>query len=136
MKHSYYLRSAITDPHGVLGAAGATLSEHIDEFDCIAVRGTSGMLIGPTLAYDLNKRLCVVRKRLQNSHAETLLETNMHRFDRYIIVDDLIDTGATFREMNGAILREYPGAIPTAFYLYNTDFWSESLHLHAVRPTL
>ena len=63
-------------------------------FDAIAVRGLSGMLVGPEVAGRLSKQIVVVRKN------DDLTTHSGHRVEgspgsSYIILDDLVDTGKT-----------------------------------------
>ena len=64
-----------------------------DKFDAIAFRGMSGALIAPAVAAKLRKNLIMVRKT-DGSHSGYDMEgeTNVAN---YIIVDDLIASGAT-----------------------------------------
>jgi len=63
------------------------------DFDTIAVCGVSGLLLGPILAYEMGKRLVVVRKKDDSSHSCSMIEG--YCGDKYVIVDDLIASGAT-----------------------------------------
>ncbi len=63
------------------------------DYDTIAVRGVSGLLIGPALAIACRKQLIVVRKGEQ-THSMQTCEGNAGT-ERYVIVDDFIDTGHT-----------------------------------------
>jgi hypothetical protein len=75
---------------------------HFGEFDGIICRGTSGLLIAPTLAYTFDKKLVVVRKHRSDSHAEALLEGH-DDINKYIIVDDFICTGNTLEQIYDAV---------------------------------
>jgi adenine/guanine phosphoribosyltransferase-like PRPP-binding protein len=66
------------------------------EFDAIACRGVSGLLIAPIVAMRLNKALIVVRKSTSDSHSCYLVEGD-HGAKRYLILDDFIDSGDTVR---------------------------------------
>jgi adenine/guanine phosphoribosyltransferase-like PRPP-binding protein len=81
-----------------LAKAIATLKRHfkLKDIDTIAVRGVSGMVMGAQLALKLNKNLCVVRKK-DGSHSDNDVESGMAFQGNYIILDDLIDTGATIK---------------------------------------
>ena len=71
-------------------------------FDTVAVRGVSGMTLGSILAHVLKKNLCIIRKD-DGSHSCRELESGRHFQGRYIIVDDLIDTGKTIKAIIKAI---------------------------------
>lgn len=72
-------------------AAAKVLDKH--DFDTIAVSGVSGLLLGPILAYMLDKNLAVVRKEGESTHSCCLIEG--HWGSRYVIIDDFIASGAT-----------------------------------------
>ena len=44
------------------------------DFDTIAVRGVSGLLVGAPLSVFLEKNLLIVRKTTEDSHADGLVE--------------------------------------------------------------
>lgn len=67
------------------------------EFDSIAFCGSSGLLIGPTVAQRLNKQMILVRKEGANDnnhHSDYQVEGNSAS-QHYVIIDDLVCTGAT-----------------------------------------
>lgn len=64
------------------------------EFDTIAVRGVSGLLLGPGVAMVMGKSLIVVRKHEEDRHSPHICEGDRGT-KRYVIVDDFMDTGAT-----------------------------------------
>ena len=69
------------------------LKPYVKCFDSIVFRGVSGALVGPSVAMALNKEMVVIRKK-DGSHsycqAEGFVSTQS-----YVIVDDLVDSGAT-----------------------------------------
>lgn len=70
------------------------------EFDTIAFTGVSGALIGPALADKLNKKMIIVRKKETKTHAYRKAEgfykfSTSHKEVKYIIIDDVIDSGKT-----------------------------------------
>lgn len=75
-------------------------NNEIPSFDAIACRGTSGLVIVPTVALRLDKDIIFVRKSIEDSHAT-------HRVEgvycdgpfSYLIVDDLISSGNTIRSI-------------------------------------
>lgn len=76
------------------------------EFDAIAFRGMSGALIAPLVADKLDKSVILVRKKEDNTHSSYKIETDNEKITRYIIVDDLISSGATMREIRKQIALE------------------------------
>lgn len=104
-----YLRPALDNKwrRAAIREACVVLKRH--EFDSIAVRGTSGLLVGPAVADRLNKRLVVVRKGAEGHHSDRTVETPNRDGDayretvsRYVIIDDFISEGETVR----AIIKE------------------------------
>jgi adenine/guanine phosphoribosyltransferase-like PRPP-binding protein len=72
--------------HGVKG-------EQPLDFDAIACSGISGLLFAPPVAKALGKTLLIVRKQ-KGEHSYQLVEGD-HGAKRYIVLDDLICSGAT-----------------------------------------
>lgn len=69
------------------------------EFDSIAFRGVSGGLIAPAVCMVLDKYPIVVRKYDdEEAHSSHLVE-GYEATARYLIIDDLIDTGDTIRQI-------------------------------------
>lgn len=65
------------------------------EFDAIAFRGSSGLLIGPPVAMRLNKGMILVRKLGElNLHSEFVVEGD-NTARSYIVLDDVVATGHT-----------------------------------------
>jgi adenine/guanine phosphoribosyltransferase-like PRPP-binding protein len=96
---------------------------HGVDFDVVVVSGTSGLLIGPSLAAALGKRLAIVRKSSDNSHSYHVVEGWIG--GRWLFVDDLIDSGSTVRRVASAYVEACRGqcALETCAgaYLYG-DF--------------
>jgi orotate phosphoribosyltransferase len=114
IKHSPYLSGAIADVsthagcvQGILRAL--TRAEKFDglEFDAIGCTGVSGLLMGPTIAYLMGKRLAVIRKDADKpgaaNHACVKVEHNLVEGDRVLLIDDLIASGSTMIAMNDAL---------------------------------
>lgn len=75
----------------------------------LAVRGTSGTAIGGAVSLVSDLPLVVVRKEDDNSHAKHYGTVQGMRGTGglYIIVDDLVDSGTTVREIVAAIKRDH-----------------------------
>ena len=95
------------------------------DFDTIAVRGVSGLLIGPVLAHLMGKELLVIRKgdSVERSTSYHLIEGHI-AVKRYIIADDLIASGSTCVRIIHAVRKEAPKATLVGILLYNdtTEF--------------
>jgi orotate phosphoribosyltransferase len=72
------------------------------EFSTIAFRGMSGALIAPLIAHKLGKNLLMVRKTGDECHSSHSTE-GTHSNENYIIIDDLISSGATVRKTIEAV---------------------------------
>ena len=71
------------------------------EFDAIACRGLSGLLIAPIVAMRLKKTLLCVRKG-EKTHSTYPVEGDT-KAKTYVILDGFIDTGSTVSAIVGAI---------------------------------
>jgi len=118
--HAEYLGQVFDKPQraNVIIAAQSVLKEF--DYDCIAVRGTSGLVIGSVLAHLDDKNLAVVRKDAKDSHSKLLLESPQD-VRRYIFIDDFISSGKTLYAVVAAMKAGHPDAICVGAYTYN---WS------------
>lgn len=73
------------------------------DFHSIVVTGLSGMLLGPTLSLKLNKRLIIVRKEDDKSNHGKDIEGLVADKDKWLFLDDLIDTGSTLARVRNKI---------------------------------
>ena len=65
------------------------------EYDTLVGRGLSGALIVPILGRELDCHWMVLRKPNDSAHSSLTAEGTLG--DRWVFVDDLIDSGATLR---------------------------------------
>lgn len=100
--------------------AEKVLDPHLDEFDSIVVRGTSGTIFGGALSLAILKPLFVVRKPQEKSHSSNQVE-GIGTVGRWIFADDFVFTGATLEACIEAI-----GHPPIAIYEYNYNSYSKS----------
>lgn len=68
------------------------------KFDAIAFRGLSGTLIGPLLAFKLNRTMLAVRRRRGEGHSGMKVEGDKGA-RTYIIVDDFIQSASTVKSI-------------------------------------
>jgi len=102
------------------------------EFDAIAVRGLSGMLLGTTVSDRLGIPLVVVRKR-ESQHSDHMCEGPYYPNDdggpqdylRYIILDDCVSTGETLLAIEDEVQEEYHKPVCVGVYLYRNNAYSE-----------
>ena len=88
-----------------------------DDFDIIAVRGASGMVVGSIVAWEMGKRLMVIRK--DNEHVHMFASYSMYGTPiphRTVFLDDFIESGRTYNSVV-RILGEHPKWV----MLYDTD---------------
>jgi adenine/guanine phosphoribosyltransferase-like PRPP-binding protein len=84
------------------------------EFEAIAMRGFSGSLLGPTLAYLLQKHMIIVRKEPGHSVKDSV---QGRRVGTYLIVDDFISSGDTIKSIVENI-RKHAGTAMTPVGIY------------------
>lgn len=88
-------KKLVTNTAKALGILGKTL-----KFNCLAATGNSGNLLAGALSYKLGLPLLIVRKSGDECHDD--LKVNGFRPDeavRYLIIDDLVSSGATVRRI-------------------------------------
>ncbi len=87
----------VLDPATRRGIIDRVITQcHGLDFDAFACRGLSGMLVAPIVAMEMGKTLLVVRKKDEDNHSSRMVEGDIGA-RRYVIVDDLISSGATCR---------------------------------------
>ena len=136
MNH-HNIRSAIwlrcvMSPRGIRQTAeeiAGLLAPHKNSFDTIAFRGLSGSLIVPTLAGLMKKEFLAVRKDGESSHSRYPIEGN-YACQKFIIVDDLIHSGKTIKEISDSVKAEIQSSMGhtpelVGIALYNGDPYSE-----------
>lgn len=127
-----HLRQAL-EPHmrrDLIKSLVRILKHH--DFDSIACRGLSGLLVAPTVAMMMDKTLLVIRKQDEDCHSWRAVEGDANAL-RYVIIDDLICSGDTVKAILRAMERERIDAkcIGVIQYLYIT---STTEPLDAVEP--
>jgi orotate phosphoribosyltransferase len=85
----------------------AVINDNELEFDAIAFRGMSGAMIAPMVAVKLKKNLIMVRKEEphQGHHSRFKVEGGIRDSERYVVVDDLVSSGATVAQIRRDIAR-------------------------------
>ena len=86
-----------------------------DSFDSIACCGVSGLMVVPQIAELLNKHILIVRKD-EKRYSEFRTE-GVAPF-RYVVVDDLICSGTTIKNITNNIKEEYSRAKCIGVYCY------------------
>lgn len=82
------------------------------DFDAVVYSGQSGALFGPILAYKTGTYPLFVRKpgELKGTHSNIVVEGEVHNINRYIIVDDFMDSGATVKRIEKMMRSHRPRA--------------------------
>lgn len=101
------------------------------EFDALAFAGNSGALITPSLALALDKTMLMVRKPGVNCHSAHGVEGDLGA-RKYIIVDDIISSGATVKN----IVKQISLVAPTAKCLGVLEFERINLMLADLKRPL
>lgn len=96
---SGYLGAAYADNEALLAKATHALRDV--EFDTMVGTGLSGSLIIPVIARALGKNWLIIRKESESAHSSERGEGNLG--DRWVFVDDFVDTGATKRRVKDAV---------------------------------
>jgi adenine/guanine phosphoribosyltransferase-like PRPP-binding protein len=97
------------------------------KFDTIACMGVSGIMFGSPLALMMNKNIAVVRKTSDKRHSTHKVELSctLSEVGRFIVVDDLIDSGKTLKKIKKTLIEEtLPGEtapVPVGVYLYDEE---------------
>jgi len=111
----------LSDLERTIRRATAAVRERLDEFDSIVVRGTSGLLVGPTVALRVKKPVVVARKPDDGSHAFSGINQQLINYrkvgKRALFLDDMRSQGTTERAA-GDLVRKAGGEI-TLVYMYH-----------------
>lgn len=101
------------------------LQSRINSFDAIACSGTSGLLIAPALAAEMDKALIIVRKPRDGSHAVEYVEFDeSKKLKRFIVVDDVYCSGKTFARIYDKVTKAIPSIECFGYYSYETHEFS------------
>lgn len=87
-----------------------------DEFDSIACCGASGLMVVPQIAELLDKHIILVRKDSEYRYSDFSIE-GVSPY-RYIIIDDLICSGNTVRNIKRHIQEEHSRSKCVGVYCY------------------
>lgn len=111
--HAEYLKSIfdVKLRNRTVAAIVKILKTNRVKYDTIAVSGVSGITVGSMVAFHLKKRLAIVRKKSDVTHSWITVEHSPSsktkgKFSRYIIIDDLIDSGDTIKRVLDGVAKE------------------------------
>ena len=130
MNHESYLKIPIMNPNGLIEIVRDHLRGdsrydlgHVDAF---VGTGLSGTMAVPLVAHALGKRMAIIRKEddnTSNNHSCNRVEGNMEGGDRWVFLDDLIASGATFARVHATVERYGDGMFEFAgASLYHDGF--------------
>ena len=129
MNHANHLRYLfdVTRRNITIDLVLKEVEEKKYEFDAIAVRGTSGLLVGSIVAHLLGKEICIVRKNNEGSHSLFNVEGPEGIEPKFLIIDDCVDSGETIVHILAAIKASSEGAKCVGAIMYNRlvdkEFW-------------
>lgn len=98
---STYLTDAFTEIDGIIDAVSEILTDVAPEIDTLVGTGVSGALVVPYIGRVLDVHWALVRKPTEGSHSPHLVEGTIG--ECWVLVDDLVDTGATLKRVEEAI---------------------------------
>ena len=105
--------------------------------DSIAVTGKSGISFMFALLEHIDIPFMTIRKPGENCHGETIEGTLDHNFQRYLILDDFVDSGDTVRRIISTLEKsctysyssEQPYCVGVVEYTRGNDrYWLEDYH--------
>lgn len=98
---SPYLWDAFTEIDSITEAVSEILTDIAPEIDTLVGTGVSGALVVPYIGRVLDVHWALIRKPTEGSHSDLLVEGTIG--ECWVLVDDLIDTGATLKRVEEAI---------------------------------
>jgi len=101
---------------------------HLPKIDAIACRGISGIIVASAVSVRLGVQLIVVRKTLDECHAESLIEGQPHGSYNFICLDDFVCSGDTISKTCEALTGEHVGN-----YFYRGDMYSNGVRIPKVK---
>jgi len=76
-------------------------------FDTIAWTATAGIPWSAMLAYEMNKPMIYIRKKPKAHWTKSQIEWNMNKWDKVLLIEDLISTWKSSLEAKNAIIKEW-----------------------------
>jgi len=111
--HSFWLHSAFNDIDGIIDMARIALESV--EYDTMVGTGLSGGLVIPILSKEFSTYFAIIRKEY-SSHTNQLFQGNIGQ--RWIFVDDFVNTGATRNKVTDAVSDFCPETVFVGTYEY------------------
>lgn len=112
-----------------LASVAKEASKHLrgrrKEFDCIAVRGVSGLVVGAPVAISISKPLVIVRKPSEECHAWERVVNYRPNHHKAVFLDDFRGSGNTERWTRAELHRV--GITVTHCFFYRDMEWRNPL---------
>lgn len=90
------------------------------KLNCIAATGNSGLLLAGAVGFQTKLPFFAVRKKSDSSHDPKMVNGFIPKLGaRYLIIDDLIDTGLTIRRIVRRMQDSVSRSEPVGILLYN-----------------
>lgn len=117
----YDTAKGLSDLYETVERTVGALKPHLDEFDSIAVQGTSGVLIGAPVALMLGTPLVIVREDTELlCHHSKEVENAANAGERILFLDDQISSGATLHDVKRKTAQYTRGRVVASYqYQYN-----------------
>lgn len=103
-----------------------TLRPFAGRFDAIAFTGHSGTIVAPLVAVRLHKPMVLVRKPGSEGHMmayESRVQGASAQGLRYLILDDVVSTGATVRRVIQELSENRAASEFAGLYVYEDSFY-------------
>jgi len=133
-----YFSNAFQSPEATVDAICHALSDpKFDRPECLVGTGVSGAVVLMAVSMRTGIPFAIVRKLVDverahmdgGSHSNCLIESTVHKIGRYVIVDDLISSGDTVRNIRNAIDTVYNNTQCVGIVLYQNltqfDSWDQ-----------
>jgi adenine/guanine phosphoribosyltransferase-like PRPP-binding protein len=104
----------------VIDLSVAMLSLYAPPFDSVVCHGLSGVLVAPAIAKGLHKPIVIVRKKESTHGYEIEIDYNVE-VGRYLIIDDLVETGKTIRYIRKKLAWDYSTTCAGVFFYDQSD---------------
>lgn len=128
MSHASYLDKLVPAKFTkTVTAMTKLIKAEFPECNMIIGRGVSGAMLIPALAARLKVEWAIARKN-DDSHSSYHCEASeWPKYPQVVFVDDLIDSGSTFKETKQSMERRNPvaGIIGAALYHYEYNYYGQ-----------
>ena len=119
--HAYYLDKVfiLSERKNMVAKLKKVFRNIPCKYDGIVVTGVSGITMGSIISHLLNKNLVIVRKPDDQSCHSYYTVENAKKNGKYVFLDDLVDSGKTYKYVEKTLKFHKAHVIGTIFYKYN-----------------